>query len=152
SPQRSEDTRASRRVACSQAGRRSRAIAAPPPSAAGSYPARPPACVATTPRPAGSRLSGFVPGSPRRPARKDSPWGAACANPKVGAACECPESPIRPACVKCLRTRHARFAICSQGEEFLMRWSLFLVTAALCAAAELQVPPDVIVERGLDYT
>ena len=33
-----------------------------------------------------------------------------------------------------------------------MRWSLFLLIAALSAAAELQIPPDVIVERGIDYT
>jgi acetyl esterase/lipase len=33
-----------------------------------------------------------------------------------------------------------------------MRWSLFFLIAALSAAAELQIPPDVIVERGIDYT
>src|SRR5258705_5990358 len=33
-----------------------------------------------------------------------------------------------------------------------MRWSLLFLIAALSAAAELQVPPDVIVERGIDYT
>src|SRR5437667_10605411 len=34
----------------------------------------------------------------------------------------------------------------------LMRWILLLSLSALCSAAELQVPPDVIVERGVDYT
>src|SRR5712691_7139100 len=33
-----------------------------------------------------------------------------------------------------------------------MRWLLFFLIAALSAAAELQIPPDVIVERGIDYT
>ena len=32
-----------------------------------------------------------------------------------------------------------------------MRCSLVLLTAALCAGAELQVPSDVVVERGIDY-
>ncbi|MDQ6704715.1 MAG: alpha/beta hydrolase fold domain-containing protein, partial [Acidobacteriota bacterium] len=32
-----------------------------------------------------------------------------------------------------------------------MRWSFFFLTTLVCAAAELQVPPDVIVERGIDY-
>src|SRR5438034_7042510 len=34
----------------------------------------------------------------------------------------------------------------------LMRWILLFSIATLCTAAELQVPPDVIVERGIDYT
>jgi acetyl esterase/lipase len=33
-----------------------------------------------------------------------------------------------------------------------MRCSLLFLTAALCAAAELQIPADVILERGVDYT
>jgi acetyl esterase/lipase len=33
-----------------------------------------------------------------------------------------------------------------------MGWSLLFLIAALSAAAELQIPPDVIVERGIDYT
>ena len=33
-----------------------------------------------------------------------------------------------------------------------MRWSLFFLATLVCAAAELQVPSDVIVERGIDYT
>jgi acetyl esterase/lipase len=33
-----------------------------------------------------------------------------------------------------------------------MRCSLVFLTAALCAGAELQVPSDVVVERGIDYT
>src|SRR5712691_1511890 len=32
-----------------------------------------------------------------------------------------------------------------------MRWTLLFLIAALSAAAELQIPPDVIVERGIDY-
>ncbi|MCU1260789.1 MAG: Alpha/beta hydrolase fold-3 domain protein [Bryobacterales bacterium] len=34
----------------------------------------------------------------------------------------------------------------------MMRSLLFFLTCAVCTAADLQVPPDVIVERGLDYT
>src|SRR5258706_7281806 len=33
-----------------------------------------------------------------------------------------------------------------------MRWILLFLIAALSAVAELQIPPDVIVERGIDYT
>ncbi len=33
-----------------------------------------------------------------------------------------------------------------------MRFSIFLLTAALCGAADITVPVDVIVERGVDYT
>ncbi len=33
-----------------------------------------------------------------------------------------------------------------------MRFSIFLLTAALCGAADITVPADVIVERGVDYT
>src|SRR5947199_4983984 len=33
-----------------------------------------------------------------------------------------------------------------------MRWTLLFLIAALSAAAELHVPPDVIVERGIEYT
>src|SRR6266513_199967 len=33
-----------------------------------------------------------------------------------------------------------------------MRCSLVFLTAAVCAGAELQVPSDVVVERGIDYT
>jgi acetyl esterase/lipase len=33
-----------------------------------------------------------------------------------------------------------------------MRLTLVLLTTLVCSAAELQVPPDVIVERGVDYT
>src|SRR5258706_16309298 len=33
-----------------------------------------------------------------------------------------------------------------------MRWILLFLIAALSAAAELQIPPDVIVDRGIDYT
>jgi acetyl esterase/lipase len=33
-----------------------------------------------------------------------------------------------------------------------MRCSLVFLTAVLCAGAELQVPSDVVVERGIDYT
>src|SRR5258708_9968712 len=33
-----------------------------------------------------------------------------------------------------------------------MRCSLVFLTAVLCAGAELQVPYDVVVERGIDYT
>jgi acetyl esterase/lipase len=33
-----------------------------------------------------------------------------------------------------------------------MRWTLLFLIAALSAAAELLIPPDVIVERGIDYT
>src|SRR5437879_959004 len=43
----------------------------------------------------------------------------------------------------------AAFAICSQRS--LMRWSLLFVTALVCTAAELQVPPDVILDRDVDY-
>src|SRR5713226_8746617 len=32
-----------------------------------------------------------------------------------------------------------------------MRWSLLFVTTFVCAAAELQVPSDVILERDIDY-
>src|SRR4030081_1919432 len=34
----------------------------------------------------------------------------------------------------------------------LMRCTLVFLTALACAAADLQVPPDVVVERGIDYT
>jgi acetyl esterase/lipase len=34
----------------------------------------------------------------------------------------------------------------------MMRWLLLLITCVACSAAELQVPPDVILERGVDYT
>ena len=33
-----------------------------------------------------------------------------------------------------------------------MRWFLLFLAALAATAAELQVPPDVIVERGIDYT
>ena len=33
-----------------------------------------------------------------------------------------------------------------------MRFSIFLLTAAFCGAADIAVPDDVIVERGVDYT
>ena len=33
-----------------------------------------------------------------------------------------------------------------------MRWFLFFVTALVCAAAELQVPADVYLDRDVDYT
>src|SRR5229473_6261171 len=33
-----------------------------------------------------------------------------------------------------------------------MRCSLLFLTAVLCAGVELQVPSDVVVERGIDYT
>src|SRR6266481_2211957 len=33
-----------------------------------------------------------------------------------------------------------------------MRLTILLLTALVCAAAELDIPSDVIVERGIDYT
>src|ERR1700730_4730864 len=33
-----------------------------------------------------------------------------------------------------------------------MRLTILLLTALACAAAELEIPSDVIVERGIDYT
>ncbi len=36
--------------------------------------------------------------------------------------------------------------------ESNMRWTIFLLLSSLCRAADLQVPPDVIVDRDIDYT
>src|SRR5438477_12691243 len=43
------------------------------------------------------------------------------------------------------RLNNSRYAL-------TMRWSLLFLAALAATAAELQVPPDVIVERSIDYT